>query len=348
MMPSAGFDISDEGVRFVEFERKPHGLVVSRFGERTIPTGLIAEGYVNDKDKVIEIFRSLAKDIGTQFVRATLPEERSYIFHTSLPRAAKDAMASAIEFKIQENVPIPPVKAIFDYEIVSGGREGDSDIGVSVTVVQRSLVETYTEILKAAGLIPTAFKIASQAIARAVAPSYEGEASLVIHVGDTKTILFIVEGGIVQFSSTLKVGSATFINLIEKYFKVSRAEAEKIKRQRIFSAGQENEELLFSLASSLSVVKDEMAKLMRYWQERSGAGNSATIAKVILSGEDAILAEVDRYLSLESPISFGIAQVWRNAFSLDTYIPPLSLTEALNYAAAIGLALPPPPHIHHV
>jgi len=41
---------------------------------------------------------------------------------------------------------------------------------------------------------------------------------------------------------------------------------------------------------------------------------------------------------LQSKVEVG--NVWRNTFSFEEYIPPILFDESLDYAAAVGLALP--------
>jgi Tfp pilus assembly PilM family ATPase len=44
-----------------------------------------------------------------------LPEEKAYLFTTSIPKVAQKDIRSAIEFKMEENVPIPASDLVFDF-----------------------------------------------------------------------------------------------------------------------------------------------------------------------------------------------------------------------------------------
>ena len=101
-------------------------------------------------------------------------------------------------------------------------------------------------------------------------------------------------------------------------------------------------DLFFSLMNAVSALKDELNKLSVYWStHKDQAGEQERkITKIVLCGRDAGLSGFADYLSLSLQSRVEVANVWQNAFSLDEYIPPLPFDESLDYAAAVGLALP--------
>ena len=86
-MRPMGLAISERAVHVVEFIKGPHGFTLGRFGMREIPAGAIKEGYVNDKAVVTDVLSSLQKELSIEFVNASLPEEKAYVFKTKFPRA---------------------------------------------------------------------------------------------------------------------------------------------------------------------------------------------------------------------------------------------------------------------
>jgi Tfp pilus assembly PilM family ATPase len=63
------------------------------------------------------------------------------------------------------------------------------------------------------------------------------------------------------------------------------------------------------------------------------------IEKVILCGGSANLMGLPEYLSESLSIPTERARVWQNAFSLESFVPPITQRYSLGYATAIGLAL---------
>jgi len=343
-MPAVGLDISDSGVSAVELVRRGNAYAVGKFGRRPLPHGAIAGGYVNDKDSVVTELRRLRDELSLDFVNASLSEEKAYLFKTSIPVVPRKEIRSVLEFKLEQNVPIPATEAIFDYAVIQGEAHRPQDyLDVSVTVLPHKVVDTYNELLVSSGLRPISFEIEAQAIARSVVKRGDKETALIVNFGETKTGLFIVSDEIVHFTSMVALGGANITDVIAKHLSVSRAEAEAIKHERAKVVDRKNMDLFFSLTNAISALKDEVNKLSVYWDthKRPGASErSRKIARIILTGRDAVLSGFDDYLSLALRLPVIVGDVWSNACIFDEYIPPLSFEESLDYAAAIGLALP--------
>lgn len=342
-MPAVGLNISDDAVSALELVRHRNAYAVGRFGRKPLPKRSIAGGYVNDKDAVIGELRKLKSELRLDFVNASFSEEKAYLFKAKIPRVLHKEIRAALEFKLEENVPIPVQEAIFDYTIISESGRGSGDhFDVGVTVLPRKVVETYTEILDAADLSPLSFEIEAQAVARAVIPSGDKGTYLLVNFGESKTGLFIVSGGVVHFTSTVAIGGTHITEAIAKFLSVSVEEAARIKHAETALADKKNMNLFLSLMNALSALKDEINKLSMYWRTHTSDGGETEpkITKMILCGRDAALPGFADYLSPALQSGVEVGNVWSNTFSLNEYIPPIQLGESLDYAAAVGLALP--------
>lgn len=342
-MPAVGLDLSDSAVTALELIRRKDSYVVGRFGRRALPSGAISGGYVNDKEGVIAELTKLKDELHLDFVHASVSEEKAYLFKTSIPRVPSKEMRSVLEFKLEEHVPVPAAETVFDYTVIApNGHAPPDHIDVGVTVLPRKVVDTYTELLSVAELVPLSFEIEAQAIARAVVKGGDRGAHLIVNFGEEKTGLFIVSDAVVYFTSTVTIGGRNITEAFAKHLSVSREEAEKIKRERTALFARADGELFFSLMNAVSALKDEVNKLSVYWRTHQDAGGDARkkIEKVVLTGRDAALPGFDEYLALSLSVPVEVGNVWRNICSFDDYIPPIPFDESLDYAAAVGLALP--------
>ncbi len=342
-MPAVGLDISDDAVSVLELVRRGGSYAVGRFSRVTLPAGIITGGYVNDKERMITELRTLKEKLKLDFVNTSLSEEKAYLFKARVPRVAKKELRSALEFKLEENVPIPPSEAIFDYTVITDAGHNNADhIDVCVTVLPRKVVDTYSELLEQAGLTPLSFEIEAQAVTRAVVKRGDRGVYLVVHFGDAKTGLFIVCDEVVQFTSTVAIGGNNITEAIMKHLSVGAEEARRIKHERGAFQDRKNMDLFFSIMNTLSALKDEVNKLSVYWHTHKDATDETRkpISKIILTGRDAGLSGFDEYLSLSLSLPAEVGNVWCNPFSFEEYIPPLVFEDSLDYVAAIGLALP--------
>jgi Tfp pilus assembly PilM family ATPase len=180
-------------------------------------------------------------------------------------------------------------------------------------------------------------QIESQALAHAAVPHTAGANHILVSMRDTRTVLSIVSGGEVLFTSTLPIGGNAIAASLQKNLNIDKREAEKIRQGKEV---RESNEMFLSLVSAATAVRDEVQKLLAYWASHSHEhGQSNIIEKIIISGSDAMLG-LDDYLGRSLELKAEIANPWVNILSVKKYIPPLTLREALNYLPALGLALP--------
>jgi len=118
-MPAVGIDISDTSIHFIEFANKHGGRVVNNFGTAQVPSDIVSKGEIEDVKALTNILKKLKEDHGIKYVRASLPEEKAYLFQTQIPDSVLDKdIRNILEFKLEEYVPLSPDNAVFDYEIL--------------------------------------------------------------------------------------------------------------------------------------------------------------------------------------------------------------------------------------
>lgn len=342
-MPAVGLDISDRAVTALELIRRRDAFAVGRFGRRPLPAGAIVDGYVHDKEQVIAVLRALARELRLSFVNASLPEEKAYLYITKLPLVSHKEMRGAILFTLEENVPLSPGEAIFDYTVIRRAPPSSADsMDVSVTVLPRVVVETYRELFSAAGLVPLSFELGAQAICRAVISRGDHGVYLVLHFGEEKTGLFIVRDETVQFTATAAVGAAAITEERTSRDFLSPSRTPDGDGAKNDSIGRIDVVSPFSSTDAMGALRAEIGKIISYWQTHvGGSGGAGTlIEKVALCGKGATREGLRESLSRILTLPVFAANVWRNAFSFTASIPPILFDESLEYAAAVGLALP--------
>lgn len=342
-MSAVGMDITDSSIRFLEFITTRHGKRLGKFGTHTIPEGIVVEGKIRNKQLLVQELAKLKEEYKFNFIRATLPEEQAYLFQTTLPLTEGDEseVRGAMEFKIEENVPILAREAVFDYEVIGYDSNG---IDVNAIVFPKEMVSNYIEVFRGAGLTPLSFEVEAQAIARAVIPQNDPGTYMVVDFGKSRTGIAIVSDNILCFTSTVAVGGSALTAAIRKHFKVDQEEADKIKNEKGFARYKDNEELFASLMNTVSALKDEVNKHYLYWNTRMSDQHKnkkklGKIEKIILCGGSANLAGLSEYLSFSIKAPVELANVWVNVFSFDKTIPSIERRYSFAYAPAVGLAL---------
>ncbi len=207
LISSTGVTISDTSVYVVEFKRSgkgDRGLILSHLGSVPLPEGAVVDGVVNDRAAVTKALKELREHFSFRYVRATFPEEKAYLFTTEVDKASATDLRDAIAFTIEENAPVHLSESVFEFDTIS---ETDDKMKVAVTVLPTEAVESYCNLFEDAGITPTGFDITPQAISRALIPRGDKRTFLIANVGDRKTGFYVVEDGVVQFSSTVVLGA---------------------------------------------------------------------------------------------------------------------------------------------
>ena len=338
-MPAVGLDITDRRARFIEFKKGSGGLVIKRRGEIKIPPGVVVSGKLKRPEELKKVFSDFARENDFSFARVSLPEERAYIVKMNVPDVSYEEMRNAIAFQLDEYVPVSAKEAVFDYQIIGPSAEKKGSLEVSVSVLPHKEIDAYLHMLSGTGIMPVAFEIEAQAIARAVIPKEKSGTYAIADIGGSRTGLFVISGKAARFTSTIDAGSNMVTEALEKQFGVGRAEAEKMKNERPLVRGSDD----FSAAvlPSLSILRDEINKLFVYWHTHRQEGKNLRIEKVYLSGGGANLKGLDEYLSASLRVPVEVSNPWVNVNDFDRYIPDIPHRLSLGYAAAIGLALAP-------
>lgn len=342
--PSVGVDISDTSLKYVEFERvhsHDKQLLLKQWGDITIPAGVVERGNVHDPAKLTEVLKEVKEKCNAQYVNVSLPEERAYLFETAIDRSTpvRD-IRNLLEFKLEENVPVSPRDAYFDYAIV-GDDPTQNTLHVAVAVYAQETINKYYEACTQAGLMPLSFEIEAQAIARASVTQGVLGTCMIVDFGKTRLGVGIVHDGMLMYTSTVDIAgeqlSASMRTVLGD--DVSESTLTEIKNTRGILKTNGNESVAESLEGLITSMVDELNIRIQYWHARDIDRDKRVIQKIILCGGSANLFGLPEHLTAQLGIPVERAHVWQNAFSLESFIPPITRKYSYGYATAIGLAL---------
>ncbi|MBI2674054.1 MAG: hypothetical protein HYX23_02110 [Candidatus Zambryskibacteria bacterium] len=319
MLSSTGVVIKDTNTRFVQLKRRifGDGFELAYASRIDNPSEAIESGLINNPNELAAILKKFALSHHVQYVKASLPEEKAYLFTANINWVPFEGLRDAVAFIIEENVPISLAEAVFDFEIVSEDRPADK-IKLAVSVLPKNIVRAYEELFESAGMIPISFDLESRAAARALIPKGDRQTTLVINFSTKKTGFYVVEEEVVQFSTTL----AYSIDTADHH------------------------------SDSKEFLKEEMRKVITFWNARAGRsdlnpheGNglvyhAGKIEKIILCGSKGHRANLIKKFMDDSEIPYAPANVWLKTSHAGDRIPEIPFDESLGFASTIGLVLP--------
>lgn len=341
-MPAVGIDISDRSLKYIELSKRKGNFLISRYGTRIIPEGIIEAGQIKQKGKLAEFLKSINEELKMKFVNVSLPEEKAFLSRLELPLMKKEEIKTAIEFQMEEHIPLSPSDAIFDFEIAEKEEKGKNGcFQVNLTAYPKSLIEDYRDSFVEAGFTPLVFEMETQAFARTMVTYKDKESYFLIDFGKTRISFAIVSDEKIQFTSTIKIGGDDLNKALMKNLDIDFFRAEEIKKERGLVRAKNNEEIFNTLLSVTSVIKDEINKHIIYWNSHLNDEDreQRKIKEILLCGGDSNLVGFSEYLSYELKLPVELCNPWVNIISFEEYVPEIELRESLIYTVALGLAL---------
>ncbi len=303
-----GIVITDDDTRFVELKRGlfGDGFELVHASKAPNPKGVVESGLIVSPQNLAPVVRKLSEHYGTNYAKAVLPEERAYIFTTTIDWVPHTGLRDAVAFIVEENAPVSLAESVFDFEIISSDQRA-GEIKLAVSVISKDIVKSYENLLESIGITPSAFELESQAIARAVIHREDRRPQLIINLSSKKTGFYVAEDGIVQFSTT-----------------------------PVFGVGTDGSQ------TNLADLRAEMRKVITFWNARTDKHGrpGKKIEQIVLCGHGANDAAFVEKLMEGSEVDHQLADVWLNLSASRDRTPPIPFEESLGYAPAIGLVLP--------
>ena len=342
-LPNVGVDISDSSLKYVQFNRRRArdiNLELHAWGDIDIVAGAIEHGYVKNVDALASSLKQFKEVCNAQYVRISLPEERAYIFETTIKRdtPAKE-IRGLLEFRLEENVPLSTRDALFDYDIVDDSKD-ERIYRVVVTVYAKETVLNYEDACRRAGLVPLSFEVEAQAIARATLPPDDKGTELIVDFGKTRSGIGIIHKGYLMYTSTIDTGGVALSTAMRGALgDLTEDELTKIKNIKGLHRSKEHKEVQKAIEAVVQEIESEIELRISYWDTRGIETSERKISKIILCGGSANLAGLPEHIESALGIQTERGHVWGNAFSLASFIPPISERYSYGYSTAVGLAL---------
>lgn len=330
-LPIYAIELSDKSYKYLRLKEANGCTMVDDFGEGDMAPGIIERGEIKKKDVLQALLKELLKKHGIRFVAVSLPEEKGFLENVQLTGVREEEIRQALEFQLEEHMPLPPSEVVFDYSVV---KKEKNHFDLVLSAFPRALIDSYLESFASAGALPTFAESELAAAARALVPKSFAATAMIIDWGRTRIGFSIVENGVLRFASTVPIGGEALDEAIAKTLNVDLKTAQELKIKNGFTPTSQTFQAIVPL---LTAISEEAEKYVNYWQTHSE--NKETPAKLFLSGGDANLIGLTSYMQAELGIPTALANPWVNVVFPERYLPGIERKDSVRFAASIGLAL---------
>lgn len=353
MAAAIGLDIGTSGVRAAQLSLGRRPFTLDGFGQVPLPQGAVRDGEILDPPLVAQAISQLWRHARFRGKKVVLGVANQKVVPrpVDLPFMEEQELRGAIQFQVQEYIPLPIEDAILDFQILDQFMtdSGDRMMRVLVVAAQRDMIGTFVATAQAAGLDPVAIDHIPFALIRSLGEAGgafqgPGPGEAIIDIGAGVTNIVVHEGGIPRFSRTLLVGGNSLTEALSGGLGVSFEDAENIKK-RMGLAGAPGEPVPTPggeaapriLEERASALVEEIRGSIDYYLAQAEA---TRISRVVLSGGGSKLVNLPARLAnaLRLPVEQGRAlqkvRIGRLGLSQD------QLMEAEPFmGAAMGLAM---------
>lgn len=336
-----GLDLSDLSIKALQLEKNGEAERVRSYSCVDIPPGIIEDGKIIHKEKVIAFLKEAVKaaapqKINTRKAVCSLPESKAFIRIISIPKMKEEEAAEAIKWEMEATIPLSIDQVYFDWQFLGGNTANKQN--VLTVAVSKDTVDDCMEVLREAGLEAYALEVESLASARSLVKEKENDASsyLIVDLGAQRTSFIMVVKGAVYFTSSIPFSCENLNDVISKSMGVDLKEAEKIKIQHGLGDVKNDPSLFNMMKPLLENLVTEIQKTLDFYSDISQEGSQ--IEGIILCGGGANLKGLVSYLAVRLGKEIMIGNPWVN-MNLGNKVPIIAKKDSVRYSTAVGLAL---------
>jgi len=359
-----GLDISDLSLKIIKLKKKGKFLKLASFGEVELDLGIVEKGEIKKEKEFIESIKKAVKAVKgerlkTNFVIASLPENKSFFTVIQMPKMKKEELRSAVSFEAENHVPFPIDEIYLDFQIIPPVKNSLDHLDILLSAFPKKIVDSYVFCLKSAGLFPLALEVESQSICRSIIKNgLSPFPVLIIDFGRTTTSFIIFSGYSLRFTASTSISSSSLDKALSENLKISLEEAEKIKvkyglglsknkaksKKKIKGKDFSQKDIFEAIAFVLSDLTWQAKKYITYYQTHITHEHLAVrdrkIEKIILCGRGANLKGLKDFLSLSLNLPVELGNPWVNILPAPLReVPQLPYKKSLGFTTALGLAL---------
>jgi type IV pilus assembly protein PilM len=338
-----GLDISDLSIKAVQLNDDKEDKKVLSFGRVQLPSGIIVDGEIIDKEKVSQAVKKLLKISGPKKIKnkkvvCSVPETKAFLRIITLPKMNDQEVKEAIKWEIEANIPLPLDQVYFDWQILEKKlTKEENKLSILVVAISRTTANNTLETLEACGLEVMGLEVESVAQARSLVKEKGDDLTrLVIDFGDRRTSFFVLIDNFPCFTSSIPISCQTLTDAIAKSLNLSTEEAEKIKLQYGIGSFASRDVVFKAMEPVLENLISEIEKSIDFYLTDLNYSND--IDKIIICGGGANAKGIIPYLSTKLGRVVELGDPWVN-FSSHGKLPKIERDKSVEYSTAIGLAI---------
>lgn len=304
-------DIGSSSIKMVEAAVEKNGYRVINVGILPLPATAIQNNMVADKDVVVRTIQSLVQNHGvkaTQVISA-VPGRVAIIKKIQLPVQGEEELEANVEFQASQVIPDTLENVNLDYQALDYLEVGNK-MDVLLVAVKKDIINSYSQVIKDAGLTPTIIDVDYFAMENMYEINYEPESNGVvglIHVGARYTSINVLKHGVSAFTGDLPVGGEAFTEALVHALQLSYDQAETLKVTGQ-SEGKKSADVATLLKPTANYLVAEISRTLSLYR---AVADEEGIHKIYLSGGSAKVPGLSRILAERLGVGVELSEPFR-------------------------------------
>lgn len=296
-------DIGSSCVKLIETDGGLGNIRITAAGIAPLPPTAVQNNLIQDPIIVASTIRDLVRHTGARATEVITAVPGPAVMIKKLHLRAEDEanLENHVMLEAGNAIPESLDNVTIDYQIANYAENGD--IEVVLVAVKKDILNSYTSVIRDAGLNPQIVDVDYFALENMFELNYsidDGQVVGLVNIGARYCSINILRGGRSSFTGDIPVGGAEFTDVLMRNLGVSAAEAELLKAGGAVRDFQ-REQVEAALAPGVQFLVEEIHRALSfYW--RSDAEDP--LAAVYLSGGTARTEGLTRVLGerLETPV----------------------------------------------
>jgi len=338
-----GLDISDFKIRFIQIDsKKKNKISINSYGQVDVPKNHVSSGEIQNEESITSLIKDLIKKpeygkVEKKYVNASLPEKKTYVKVIEIPDVPKNELKGAVSWGIEQNIPIQLENSYFDWNIINKNITNNK-LRVLASVAPKNIVDSYTRVIKNAGLIPISLENESTAVTRCLIDQNSNVKSslMIIDLGRSRTSLIIYSHNTVQYTSTISVSGHEMTESISKLTNLSYHDAEKAKiiygLDNKKAKGEVKKVIVPIIDRLIGKIKENISYFDEYMATKS------KINTTLLTGSVSQMLGLTEYMQRKLNLNVLLGDPWSNLTLLKGQ-ENLKQKNFYPFATSIGLAI---------
>ncbi len=332
-----GLDIGSSSIKMVEAIGEKDGCRLVSFGVSSLPPTAVQNNVVSDKEAVVKAIRMLVQSnlVTATKVISAVPGRAVIIKKIQLPAQEEEELEANVEFEANTVIPESLENVNLDYQVLDyldGGKKMD----VLLVAVKKEIINSYTEVIEAAGLTPVVMDVDYFALETMYETNYDPGPNTVdglVHIGARYTSINVLKNGLSTFTGDIPVGGEAFTESLMQALQISYSQAETLKVTGLLE-GKKTDNLESLLKPSCLSLADEIGRNLRLY---GALGAEEGIDNIYLSGGTAKIPGLPQILGEKLNVPVRLAEPFRG-FDLARNIDRDYLAD-LDLVLAVGAGL---------